>query len=341
MASARTSRSRRSMISVTGRPSRGISSSKCRASSSAERGVETWPLPLRVDSKYRAVTRAKLSPTSSEASASSSARMSSIMPANLVCERAFLPLLIEQSVLANEVCELATRADAQFGENVGEMCADRARGDLKRATDFLVGLSRRDHSRDLDLAPGQAGGSACDRFWRRPESELAHLFPCAFQLHCRSDAREDVVRLSQLAHPLFTVANFDERARESSSDASRLRRKRQSLELLHGRLHQLDRPRWIVIAKPRQKPVACIRIGEPQSVVQPPSVTPHSREMAGGCGEVLSGQSRIANGRHQPLQRPNQVSGAVGDCQSGFADPDRLRRIALCEVVRRHPEVRR
>jgi hypothetical protein len=53
-------------------------------------------------------------------------------PANL------LLLRVEQSVLADEVGELAPRPHAQFQENVGEMSAHCARGDLERSADFLV-----------------------------------------------------------------------------------------------------------------------------------------------------------------------------------------------------------
>src|SRR5450830_1043590 len=86
-----------------------------------------------------------------EVSASSSARMSSIMPANL------LRLSVEQPVLPDEVRQLAPRPDAQLEKNVREVGAHRACRDLKCAPDFLVGLPGCNHPRYFQLPAGQSG----------------------------------------------------------------------------------------------------------------------------------------------------------------------------------------
>src|SRR3982750_3807973 len=100
------------------------------------------------------------------------------LPSPRGCHRSWRKL-IEQSVLSDEVRQLATRADAELEEDVREVRADGARRDLERAADLLVGLSARYHTRDLDLPAGEPRGSRRDGLGRRSHSALPHLIPGA------------------------------------------------------------------------------------------------------------------------------------------------------------------
>src|SRR2546423_1817004 len=112
---------------------------------------------------------------------------------------------IQETVLPNEVRQLSSRRHAQLQKNVGEMRADRSRRDLERSADLLVGFSPRYHASDLDLAARQAGSSAGDRLGRWPHAALTHFLAGAAELFSRSEPRQYVASLPQLAAPLLVL----------------------------------------------------------------------------------------------------------------------------------------
>src|SRR5437762_6652364 len=128
---------------------------------------------------------------------------------------------IQEPVLPNEVRQLSSRRHAQLKKNVGEMCADRSRRDLERSADLLVRFSPRYHASDLDLAARQAGSSARDRLRRWSYAALTHFLAGAAKLFSRSESRQYVVSLTQLASPLFVLAHFPQGARDPPPYPSR------------------------------------------------------------------------------------------------------------------------
>src|ERR1700693_3441474 len=105
--------------------------------------------------------------------------------------------VVEESVLADKVGQLTARADTELEKDVGEVRADRAGGDLKRASNFLVGFSRCDHPRDFHLAAGQSRRATRHRLWWRPDAELPHLLARSIELDGRSEACEHFMRLAE------------------------------------------------------------------------------------------------------------------------------------------------
>ena len=248
---------------------------------------------------------------------------------------------VEQPILAYEIRQLPARPDTELEKNVGEMRADRARRDLERASDFLVGLPRSDHPRDFHLAAGQSTGAGCHRLGRWSYSELTHLLPRSIEIDGRAKAREHVMRLAELAHACFAVAHFDERSGEPSSDARGLRRKGQRLELFDGRLQQLDRAGRVPVAKSCEQAIAGVRVREAQPVLKAPRITPHPRQVLGRPIEVASRQRCFTHHREQPLQRPHDVSSTISYRESRFADANRFLWMSLREVVGGEAKMRR
>src|SRR3982750_1094171 len=110
-------------------------------------------------------------------------------------------LPFEQVVLPHKIGELSARGHAQLHEDVRQMRADRPRGDLERASDFLVGFPAGNHARNLDFPPSQTRRTAGDGFGRRSHAAIAHLFAGLHQFIRGAEASQHVVGAPQFPRP--------------------------------------------------------------------------------------------------------------------------------------------
>src|SRR3954468_4900706 len=125
---------------------------------------------------------------------------------------------VEKAVLPHEIRQLAPRTDIELQKDVRQVSADGACRDLQRAADFLVGFPARHHARYLDLASSETSGARRYGLGWRTHSSFPHLLARARQLGARSQAREDIVSLPQLAHSLFSLAHLHQRTGDPSPD---------------------------------------------------------------------------------------------------------------------------